>query len=75
MKMEEEKPKPKASRRKYIIKTRVRIDEVVNRKQQKSIHETKSCVFFEKVKDINKLLNRLPEKGERGHKLQISEMQ
>ena len=48
----EEQTKPKASRRKEIIKIRAEINEIETRKTIAKINKTKSW-FFEKIKLIN----------------------
>ena len=53
--------KPKASRRKKIIKTRAEINEIETKKTIAKINKTKSW-FFEKINKIDKPLTRLNKK-------------
>ena len=55
--------KPQVSRTKEIIKTRVKINEVENRKTIEKINETKS-LFFERVSKMDNPLARFRHKGE-----------
>ena len=57
----EEQTKPKASRRKEIIKIRSEINEIETKKTTAKINETKSW-FFEKINKIDKPLARLIKK-------------
>ena len=56
--LEKEKTKPKASRRKEIIKIWAEINEIETKKTIEKINETKSW-FFEKINQIDKPLDRL----------------
>ena len=49
----EEQMKPKVSRRKEIIKIREEINIIEAKKNPEKINETKSWVFFEKIKLTN----------------------
>ena len=51
----EEQTKPKASRRKEIIKSRAEINEIERKKTREKINENRS-LFFEKIKKIDKPL-------------------
>ena len=57
----EEQTKPKASRRKEIIKIRAEINEIDTKKTTAKINKTKSW-FFEKINKIDKPLARLIKK-------------
>ena len=57
----EEQRKPKASRRKEIIKIKTEINEIETKKTIAKINKTKSW-FFEKIKKIDKPLARLIKK-------------
>ena len=57
----EEQTKPKASRRKEIIKIRAEINEIETKKVIAKINETRSW-FFEKINKIDKPLARLIKK-------------
>ena len=56
--------KPKGSRKKEIIKIRAEINKIESKKIIQKIAESKSW-FFEKIKKINKLLNRLIKEKKR----------
>ena len=64
---EEEKTKPKVSRRKEIIKIRVEINEIEMKKTIDKINETKSW-FSLKINKTDKPLDRLIKKKKRGPK-------
>ena len=57
----EEQTKPKASRRREIIKIRAEINDIETKKTVERINETKSW-FFEKINKIDKPLARLTKK-------------
>lgn len=57
----EEHIKPKVSRTKEIIKFKIKINDIENRKSVKKINKTKIC-FFEKINDIDKPLPRIIRK-------------
>ena len=61
--LEKEQTKPKASRRKDLIKVREKIKNFFKSRGKKKINETKSC-FFERVNKINKPLAMLTKKTE-----------
>ena len=64
-KQTKKKPKttqPKVSRRKEVIKIRVEISEIKNRKKQRSM---KLCYFLQKINKIDKFLARLRKKERR----------
>lgn len=67
----EEQTKPKGSRRKEIIKMRVEISEIENRKTKEKIKD-KSC-FFE-IDNIDKILMRCTKKTEKSLRLLKSGM-
>ena len=63
--------KPKASRRKKIIKTRAEINEIETKKTIAKINKTKSW-FFEKINKIDKPLTRLnKKKGKRRKSIEL----
>ena len=70
----EEQTKPKVSRRKEIIKIRVEINEIETKETIAKINKTKSW-FFEKIKKIDKPLDRLIKKRGRELKSIKLEMQ
>jgi hypothetical protein len=53
-----EQEKPKTSRRREIIKIRIKINEIVTKKTIQRINEIKSW-FFEKINNIDKFLANL----------------
>lgn len=55
--------KPQVSRTKEIIKTRVKINEIENRRTIEKINKTKS-LFIERVNKMDKALTRFRHKGE-----------
>jgi hypothetical protein len=67
----QEQANPKTSRRREIIKIRVKIDEMETNKKIQRINETKSC-FFEKINKIDRPLANLTKM--RREKTQISKI-
>ena len=61
------KPSPKISRRREIIKIRAEINDIETKKTIEKINKTKSWLF-EKINKIDKPLARLPRKKETRHK-------
>ena len=66
----EEQTKPKASRRKKIVKIRAEINEIETKKTIAKKNETKSC-FIEKINWISKSFARLIKKEEDSIKLEL----
>ena len=59
--------KPRASRRKGIIKSRAEVNDIKTKRTIQSINKSRSW-FFEKINKIKKPLSRLIKKKERGPK-------
>ena len=72
--MKEEQTKPRASRRKEIIKIRAEICEIETKKTTAQINETKSW-FFERINKIDKLYpdSRKTGRGLKSVKLEVTD--